>query len=195
MKRQTRKSRRGANLAAARAVKAQRDAERIGRTLRRDERIPLSLAQHIIRETLASDASLASLQRRAEQRERGAAFTLGAFERLAQRHTARRRGIVAAMREDNAGRTSARLTWPDTGDRTPDHWRRRIVAPERGIARLAWRETLVRHGAAAAADYAEQHGATWQYPADAEQRTPTATPTVVLASTAADREALAQGIA
>lgn len=196
MRRQTQKSRRGANLAAARAVKAQRDAERIGRTLRRDERIPVSLAQHIIRETLASDASLASLQRRAEQRERGAAFTLSAFERRYNALQGAHRGIVAAMREDNARPTTTRLTWPETADRTPDQWRRTIQAPTSGIARLAWRETLVRYGAAAAAEYSRQHGASWRYPRSAADRiVPTARPDVVLTTTTADRQAIADGIA
>lgn len=181
-------------MAALRERKAQRAAEPL--QPRKPQRIPLSLAQHIIRETLASDASLASLQRRAEAKEPGAAFTLSAFQRLAERHTARRRGIVSAMREENASPVRVRLSWPQTADRTPDHWQRRIVAPQTGIARLAWRETLVRHGAAAAAEYSQAHGAAWQYPRSAADRiAPTATPTVVLATTADDRAALAAGIA
>ena len=195
MKGHTRKSRRGANLAAARAVKAQRDAERIGRTLRKGQRkVALSHGAYIVRETLATNASLASLQRRAEQHEPGASFTLSAFERLAERRTGAHRGIVAAMREDNAGRTSARLAWPDTADRTPDHWQRRIVAPS-GWQRMEWRIVLVREGAAAAAAWAEQHGAAWEYPASGADRVPVVRPDVVLATTTADRAALAAGIA
>jgi hypothetical protein len=193
MKRQTRKSRRGANLAAINARRQERIA---AQAIRREQRSAgADVLLYAIRSYVGTGASLADVQAGAERGEPGAALTLSAFERLAQRLTAQHRAIVAAMREDNSGRTSARLAWPETRDRTPDVWARRIIAPSSGVARLAWREILVREGAAAAADYAARKGAAWEYPTTAADRTPTSTPTVVLATSAADREALAQGIA
>lgn len=196
MQRQTHKNRSAARMAAMRERKAQRAAQAAHPVQpRKQERIPASLAQHIIRHTLASDASLASLQRRASEREPGAAFTLSAFERLAERRTGARRGIVAAMRESNCSPTRVRLAWPETRDRTPDHWHRRIVAPT-GWQRLEWRIVLVREGAKEAAAYAARKGSRWQYPATGADRVqPADRPTVVLATTAADRAALADGIA
>lgn len=193
MKRQTRKNRRGANLAAARAVKAQRDAERIARTVQ-TRRVSADIAAHIIREYIGDGMTLADVQRDAENRVPGGAFVLGAFERLAERRMRTHSTIVRTMREENAGAKSARLHWPDTADRTPDRWARRIVAPSGGIARLAWREQLVRFGARAAADYCEARGIGWTYPATETVAT-VATPDVVLATTAADRAAIADGIA
>ncbi len=197
MKAATRKSRRGANLAAARAVKAARDSERIAASVQRDTIAP-NVAAYIVRHYVAQHGGrvpLDTVQRGAQERTPGAALTLATFERLAQRHTARRRGIESAMREDNAGTRSARLTWPETRDRTPSAWRRTIVAPEGGIARLAWRETLVRHGVKAAAEWCEQRGTAWRYPATTADAIVPARLDVRLATTTADRQALADGVA
>lgn len=105
---------------------------------------------------------LATIQAQAQAGEAIASAALSALERLYGEQRAGMAQVLACMREDNSGPYSVSLTWPERITPAPDQWSRAISAPQNGIARLAWREQVVRHGARAAAQWCEARGIAWR---------------------------------